>query len=63
MIQKYTTPKEPKMSLRPTNIGAPYVDRFQKKKSTAYELQTNCTTYDTVFNSDAAQLVKFDLQT
>jgi hypothetical protein len=55
MIQKYTTPKETKMSLRPTNIGAPYVDRFQKKKSTAYELQTNRTRYDTVFNYEIAQ--------
>ena len=29
----------------------------------AYELQTNRTTYDTVFNSDATQIIKFDFQT
>ena len=27
---------------------------------TAYQLQINCTTYDTVFNSDAAQKIKFE---
>jgi len=27
---------------------------------TAYELQTNRTTYDTVFNCDAAQMIEFE---
>ena len=29
-------------------------------RSTAYEPQANRTTYDTVFNSDAAQMIKFE---
>jgi len=28
--------------------------------ATAYELQSNCTTYSTVFNSWAAQMIKFE---
>ena len=31
--------------------------------SPAYQLQTNFTAYDTVFNSDAAQMIKFDFRT